>query len=383
MFYFKHRDAPEHHDVLLPAGAAAKFADSAMLWNAAEAAERRKDAQVAREIVLALPANADLTDADRIELARSFAERHFVSKGLAVQLDVHAPHEGDIESERANWHAHLLITTRRLEGEEFAAKKARDLDPEVRRAGGRAVVADGEAWGELWRDHQNRYFVEHGIDARVDPTATHAQQHIGPVRMRKADSAAGERAETLRRANEAAARDPQQVLATLTRNNATFSERDLDRHLAKHISPEAERAATKAAVLGHAEALPLYDRESGDAADRFTTKTVRAQERAALADADVVAGTRHQRGLPAAANAAAVAARSLRPDQRLAFDRAVAAGGLKIVEGRAGTGKSYVLASDQGCPRTGGPASDWPRTDQRRGAGPEGGRIFRSRHGAR
>ena len=156
LFYFKHRDAPEHHEVLLPEGADSRFADSAVLWNAAEAAEKRKDAQVAREIVLALPANAELTTEDRIELARSFAQQHFVAKGLAVQLDVHAPHEGDSESERANWHAHLLITTRRIEGERFAAKKARDLDPEVRRAGGRAVVADGEAWGALWRDHQNR-----------------------------------------------------------------------------------------------------------------------------------------------------------------------------------------------------------------------------------
>jgi len=345
VFYFKHRDAPEHHDVLLPEGAAAKFADSAVLWNAAEAAEKRKDAQVARETVLALPANAGLTDADRIELARSFAEQHFVAKGLAVQLDIHAPHEGEAESERANWHAHLLITTRRLEGEAFAAKKARDLDPEVRRAGGRAVVADGEAWGALWRDHQNRYFVEHGLDARVDPAATHAQQHIGPVRMRRADSAAGERAETLRQANEAAARDPEQVLATLTRNNATFSERDLDRYLAKHIAPEAERAATKAAVLGHKETVPLYDRESGDAAERFTTKTVRDQERAALGDAAAVAEARHQRGVSAAGIAAATAARSLRPDQRAAFDHATAAGGLAIVEGRAGTGKSYTLAA--------------------------------------
>ena len=344
VFYFKHRDAPEHHAVLLPDGAAARFADSAVLWNAAEAAEKRKDAQVAREIVLALPANASLSDEDRIDLARSFAERHFVAKGLAVQFDVHRPHEGDSESERANWHAHLLITTRRLNGEEFAAKKARDLDPEVRRAGGRAVVADGEAWGELWRDHQNRYFVEHGIDARVDPAATHAQQHIGPVRMRKADSAAGERAETLRQANQAAARDPDQVLATLTRNNATFSERDLDRHLAKHISPEAERAATKAAVLGHAETLPLYDRESGETAERYTTKAVRAQERAALADAEVVANVR-SRGLSAQAIDAAVASRSMRQDQRRAFDHAVAAGGLKIIEGRAGTGKSYSLAA--------------------------------------
>ena len=343
VFYFKHRDVPEHHEVLLPGGAGEKFADSSVLWNAAEAAERRKDAQVAREIVLALPANAALTAADRIELARSFAEQHFVAKGLAVQLDVHRPHEGDSESERANWHAHLLITTRRLEGEGFAAKKARDLDPEVRRAGGRAVVADGEAWGELWRDHQNRFFINHGIDARVDPIAAHTGEHIGPVRMRRPDSAAGERAETLRQANQAAARDPDQVLVTLTRNNATFSERDLGRHLAKHISPDTERAATKAAVLGHAETLPLYDRDSGEAAERYTTRTVRAQERAALADAADVAGARHQRGLPTAAIDTAVAARSMRPDQRLAFDHAVAAGGLKLIEGRAGTGKSYVL----------------------------------------
>jgi len=33
----------------------------------------------------------------------------------------------------------------------------------------------------------------------------------------------------------------------------------------------------------------------------------------------------------------------LRPDQRQAFEHAVSSGGLKIVEGRAGTGKSYVL----------------------------------------
>ena len=345
LFYFKHRNAPEHHAVLLPDGAAAKFSDSAVLWNAAEAAEKRKDAQVAREIVLALPADAALTSEDRIDLAKSFAAQHFVAKGLAVQLDVHGPHEGELESERANWHAHLLITTRRIEGDAFSARKARDLDPEVRQAGGRAVVADAEAWGALWRDHQNRFFQAHGLNIRVDPTATHVGQHIGPVRMRKADTGIAERADLLRQANEAAARDPDQVLATLTRNNATFSERDLDRHLGKHISDDGERAATKAAVLGHAETLPLYDRASGEAAERYTTKTVHAQERTALADAKATAQARHHRAVPIAAIEIAASSRSLRPDQRQAFDHAVAAGGLKIIEGRAGTGKSYSLAA--------------------------------------
>jgi MobA/MobL family len=145
-------------------------------------------------------------------MVRSFAEQHFVGNGLAVQLDVHAPHEGEAESERANWHAHLLITTRRLDGDRFSARKARDLDPEVRHAGGRAIVADGEAWGELWRDHQNRYFREHGIDLEVDPTAAHPAPHIGPIRMRIAGSEIVERADQIRQANEAAARDPDQVL---------------------------------------------------------------------------------------------------------------------------------------------------------------------------
>ncbi len=297
LFHFRHRGAPEHHEVLLPEGAAARLADCAALWNAAEAAEKRKDAQVAREIVLALPADREVSTEDRIELARSFAQEHFVAKGLAVQLDVHAPHQERGEGEGAwaegtgadhsNWHAHLLITTRRIEGDQFAAKKARDLDPEVRKAGTRTLVTDAEAWGETWRAHQDRYFQEHGIDVRVDATAAHPGEHIGPVRMRKVDSPAVARAEALRTANEAAARDPAQVLAALTRNNASFTERELDRYLAKHLGagPDGtsdaaatrEIAAAKAAVLGHREVLALHDRDTGEAAGRFSTRTVRSR----------------------------------------------------------------------------------------------------------
>ncbi len=122
IFYFAHREAPDHHEVMLPEGAPEAFRDAGVLWNAAEAAEKRGDAQVARELVLALPANPEIGPDDRIELARSFAEAHFVSKGLAVQLDVHSPHGADSESERANHHAHLLITTRRVEATGLMAK---------------------------------------------------------------------------------------------------------------------------------------------------------------------------------------------------------------------------------------------------------------------
>jgi Ti-type conjugative transfer relaxase TraA len=353
-YSFAHRDAPEHHAVLLPEGAdAAALGTSAQLWNVAEGAERRRDAQVAREIVLALPADKELSHDDRVELARSFAREHFVSRGLAVQLDVHAPHdaetgEGEGANERANHHAHLLITTRRVEGDRLASKKARDLDPEVRSFKGRAAVTDGERWGALWAAHQDAYFAEHGLGVRVEATAAVPGRHIGPIRMRTEGSPAVARAEEIARANAAAARDPETVLRVLTRNNATFTMRELDRHLAKHIQDEAEHLDVKARVLGQVEVLALYDPATGRASGRYTTREVRAQERAALDDgarlAEGRAGARH-RALGASALEAAIKGRTLRADQRAALNHAAGAGGLKILEGRAGTGKSYTLAA--------------------------------------
>ncbi|MDR3472310.1 MAG: AAA family ATPase [Devosia sp.] len=344
LYYFKHRDQPESHEVLLPEGADPALAESSALWNAAEAAEKRKDAQVARELVIALPANHEVSHEDRVAMVRSFAEEHFVSRGLGVQLDIHGPHVGDEASETANHHAHLLITTRRIEGDRLSAKKARDLDPEVKLMGGRAAVTDGEAWGALWRDHQNRYFIEHGMDVRVDQVSAVPQEHVGPVRMRAPESAAVARAEAVARENAAAAREPEKVLGVLTRNNATFTERELDRFLGKHISDEAEHLAVKAKVLGSANTLALHDRETGEATGRYTTREVRDQERAAIGDAEGVAKARH-RAIGGSAASEALVSRSLRDDQKAAFDHALGSGGLKIVEGRAGTGKSYTLGA--------------------------------------
>ncbi len=348
VFYFKHRGDLEHHEVLLPDGADPILSKSAILWNAAEAAEKRKDAQVARELVLALPMDVGVTLEDQVELARSFAIEHFVSKGVVVQLDVHAPHanpgEEQSSGEGANWHAHLLVTTRRVDGVGFEDRKARDLSPEVRSIGKRKIVSEGDLWGELWRTHQDRWFVEHGLGVRVDATAAVPGEHLGPKRMRGVGSRAAARAEELRTANEAAARNPAAVLAALTRNSATFTERDLERYVLKHL-PEKDRVAATVAVLTHPDLLALHDRDTGAAVGRFTTTTVRNQEQMALAHAAAVLGAGHHRGVISAAQAAALAERTLRPEQQEAFEHAAGAGGLKVIEGRAGTGKSYTLGA--------------------------------------
>ena len=324
--------------VLLPNGAPVRFAEPVALWNAAETAEKRKDAQVAREVVIALPKEGGV--ADWTVLATRFAEKHFVSKGVAVQVDIHAP-----DAETPNPHAHFLITTRRLTATGFEAKKARDLDPEVATAKGRAFVSDGERWGELWRQEQDEYFREQGLSLRVDPTQAKPERHLGPKRHRAPeDSAPKVDAARTELENAAAWRDPAAILEVMTRSSATFRLRELDRQLNSRIADAGERASVRASVLAHRDLVPLHDRQTGQATGRLTTRQVQQEERQVLADAAGLAADQQHRPRPAAVGAA-IASRTLRADQLDAFHHVLNAGGLAVLQGRAGTGKSYTLAT--------------------------------------
>ena len=88
---FTRRSGVEHAEIVLPAGVAADWArDRSALWNAAEAAEKRKDARVAREIEVALPHELDRRAAARSDagFARELADRY----GVAVDFAIHSPH---------------------------------------------------------------------------------------------------------------------------------------------------------------------------------------------------------------------------------------------------------------------------------------------------
>jgi len=245
----------EHHEILLPPGCPDRLADSSALWNSAEAAEKRKDAQVAREVILALPADREITRAHRLEMARGFAEQHFVSKGLAVQINLHRPHRAETGEETSNYHAHLLITTRRFEGEAFSVKKARDLDPQVRSIGARPVVAEGELWGEAWRDYQNDYFGSNGIEIAVDAIAPVPGQHLGPNHFRNPDSERAKDAAARVEANAEAARDPALVRDRVKGRDQVIDGAALERFLSKHIKDPEECRDVREKVLN-------WDRET-------------------------------------------------------------------------------------------------------------------------
>src|SRR3546814_870726 len=139
---YTRKQGVEHNAVVVPADAPAWASDRAVLWNAAEQAETRKNSTVAREYEIALPAelSAEARRELALGLAREISERH----GVAVDVAIPAPgREGD----HRNHHAHLLTTTRRI-GPEGPGATTRELDRQpsgevARWRGRRAAVENG------------------------------------------------------------------------------------------------------------------------------------------------------------------------------------------------------------------------------------------------
>lgn len=172
-----------HSEILAPDNAPSWMRDRGQLWNAVEAVEKRKDAQLAREVQLSLP--HELSDDQRREMVRQFAREQFVDRGMIADIAIHAPgREGD----QRNHHAHVMLTMRELTGEGFG-KKARDWNDS----------ATLEQWRAEWATLQNREFVRLGIAAEVDHRSfadrgidRQPEQHLGPaasaIERRRQDS---------------------------------------------------------------------------------------------------------------------------------------------------------------------------------------------------
>lgn len=143
-----------------------------------------------------------------------------------------------------------------------------------------------------------------------------------------------------------AARDPGAVLAAITEQRATFTAVDLDRALGKQIKGALARAQFAERVLGHAEIVRLADRAGGPTT-RYTTRTVLKAEEYVLGAAKALAGDlRHDVGDRVRATVLGGAAyESVRREQARAYRQATGHEGLALIDGQAGTGKSYIMAA--------------------------------------
>lgn len=150
----------QHSEIMAPEGAPDWSLDRPALWNAVEAGERRKDAQLAREVQLALPRELD---ADRqIALLRGFVRDEFVSRGMVADFSLH-DHTGSDGQPQP--HAHVMLTMRSIDETGFGLK-VRDWNSDE-------LLMH---WREQWAHQANAQLAEAGEDARIDHRTLAAQR---------------------------------------------------------------------------------------------------------------------------------------------------------------------------------------------------------------
>jgi len=338
---FSNKAGVVHSDVILPEDAPEAWRDREKLWNDVEAAELRRDAQLSREIEFAIP--REMSQADGIALARDFVEREFVDLGMVADLNVH----WDIGADGlARPHAHVMLTMREVDGEGFG-KKVRDWN--------RTELV--EHWRERWADHVNERLTALDIDARIDHRSLEAQgltlepqNKIGPAAARRGiDGLESERLDDhhaiARRNGERIIADPDMALDAITRNQATFTRRDLAMFVHRHSdgAEQFDRAMSAVQTSPHILALG----QDGRKEERFTSREMIEVEARLQRASALMAERELHRVREGDREGALAAARErgleLSGEQRAAFDHVTDRRDLGIVVGYAGTGKSAML----------------------------------------
>lgn len=149
---YRRKQGVLYSEILTPGHAPEWMKDRAALWNAVETGERRKDAQLAREVQLSLP--HELEEWQRAELVRDFVRAEFVDRGMVADVCLHRP---DRDGDERNYHAHVMLTMREVTPEGFGQKNRDWNAPEML-----------EHWRERWADFQNRSLERAGNGERVD-----------------------------------------------------------------------------------------------------------------------------------------------------------------------------------------------------------------------
>ena len=173
---YRRKGGVQSATLVIPSDAPEWAHDRGALWNAAEQAEKRKNSTVAREFEIALP--AELSSAERERLAHDFTRELVARHGMAADVAIHAPGK---EGDNRNHHAHILLTTRRLEPDGFG-EKTRELDDQKT---GKVLVTE---WRERFATLQNERLREAGHSVQVDHRSLEAQgiereatRHLGPT----------------------------------------------------------------------------------------------------------------------------------------------------------------------------------------------------------
>lgn len=183
----------EYSEIILPNNAPKEYLNREKLWNSVEKIEKNKNAQLAREVEIALP--IELSRKQQIELLQEYVKENFVKYGMCVDFSIHSGHKhnkskgfnlSDQDINIENPHAHILLTMRPLgkNGEWGAkSKKVYMLDENENRIYDKKKrqykcykenttdwnkTETLEQWRENWEKECNKKLEKYGFEERID-----------------------------------------------------------------------------------------------------------------------------------------------------------------------------------------------------------------------
>ena len=312
-------------EILLPSGANVVFLDREALWNHVEFCERRKDAQLAREVVISLP--RELSPEQNWELAREFVQNTFVSQGMIADVNLHLGHRGQQDQP----HVHVMLSLREVVDDGFGLKN--------RNWNQKGLL---ESWRKNWADCCNARLAELGHEARIDHRSLAEQgldllpqKKMGPKDCSFHSDRTASHQDIARANGEKLMAEPGLVLEAMTAHHSTFSEDDLKRFIHRHTVDAEQFTALYNKVLAEPELLRLtFSR-------RLTTRGQLKLETQMLVKAQGLS----KRGTHGIENITIekTAYYLFNDEQRDAFNYLVAPRDLALLVGQPGTGKTWVL----------------------------------------
>jgi Ti-type conjugative transfer relaxase TraA len=312
-------------EILLPEGASEWMGNREQLWNAVEKKEGRKDAQVAREINIALP--KELNQTQNWELIKDFAQREFVDKGMIADLTFHAGGS----KEESQPHAHVMLTMRELTTNGFGQK--------VREWNSKELL---QAWREHWAERCNLELAKVGLDVKIDHRSLDAQQinlepqtKIGPKAAYPEMARFLEHQEIAKRNGERIQSNPEIALDAITRQQSTFTYQDIARFINRHTKDAEQFTAVYEKVLASTEIVYLGKDDRN--LERYTTQTMLALEKTMLETANKL-NSKKEHCLNNI-----ITPDKLSAEQQQALAHVTLGKDLSCIVGYAGTGKSYLL----------------------------------------
>ncbi|OAJ56756.1 hypothetical protein A6V36_33215 [Paraburkholderia ginsengiterrae] len=328
--------------------------DASIFWQAADTHERA-NGRPYTEIEVSIP--RELDDEQRVALVREFVE-HTLGERHAYTWAIHNPAASDGLEQP---HAHIMFTERVNDGiardPEQYFRRWNATEPEKGGAGkdrylsSRQFVRDVR---EEWAVTANHFMARVGIEARIDHRSYRTlgielepSVKVGVARY------AGERgvmASVLEENRQRAFRNGQRLLinpaiavAALTVNQSTFSRRDVEQFVFRNTDGAEQFRQVYARLMNSKELLALKD--SGRAGEWFTSADLRAIEVRLVERAREMSHAGDAAVGDTAAREMLRATRQFNAGQDAAFVALAGGAQLVVVNGAAGTGKSYVLAA--------------------------------------